>query len=157
MMGADMTCELCDQAPSSAWVEVARDSHLRVLRVLDAPEFPGFYRVVWLKHVAEFSDLSDAQRTHCMAAVVAVERVLREALAPTKMNVATLGNVTPHLHWHVIARFDWDSHYPQPIWGTRQRTPQPPAAERLAAGLAGLDERVRLAVHGLVSMPHGEP
>ena len=48
-----------------------------------------------------------------MGAVSSVERVLRDALAPTKINLASLGNVVPHLHWHVIARFDWDSHFPR--------------------------------------------
>jgi diadenosine tetraphosphate (Ap4A) HIT family hydrolase len=142
-------CELCEHAESTAWVEVVRDRHLRVLRVLDAPEFPAFYRVAWLAHAPEFSDLSPTARAHCMEAVVAVERVLREALAPTKINLASLGNVTPHLHWHVIARFDWDSHYPSPIWGARQRAPQPPAAERLASQMPMLDVRVREAVSAL--------
>ena len=39
-------------------------------------------------------------------------RCLREALAPAKINLAALGNMVPHLHWHVIARFDWDSRFP---------------------------------------------
>jgi diadenosine tetraphosphate (Ap4A) HIT family hydrolase len=145
-------CELCECAESPAWTEVARDAHLRVLRVLDAPDFPAFYRVAWLDHVAELSDLPDAERAHCMAAVVAVERVLRDALAPTKINLAALGNMVPHLHWHVIARFDWDSHFPHPIWGTRQREPQPAAQARLAVPLATLDERVRHALAALGSI-----
>jgi diadenosine tetraphosphate (Ap4A) HIT family hydrolase len=71
---------------------------------------------------------------------------LRAVLAPLKINLASFGNMTPHLHWHVIARFEWDSHFPQPIWGTRQRTPEPAALARLAAPLATLDERLRLAL-----------
>ncbi|MFZ5549924.1 MAG: HIT family protein [Pseudomonadota bacterium] len=128
---------------------MVRDSRLRVLRVLDAPDFPAFYRVVWQGHVAELSDLADADRAHCMAAVTAVERVLRGALAPTKINLAALGNMVPHLHWHVIARFDWDSHFPQPIWAPRQRDLQPPAADRLAVPMTMLDERVREAIRAL--------
>ena len=50
-----------------------------------------------------------------------VEEVLREHLAPTKINLAALGNMVPHLHWHVIARFDWDSHFPSPVWAAAQR------------------------------------
>jgi diadenosine tetraphosphate (Ap4A) HIT family hydrolase len=136
-------CELCERTESPAWVEVARDSRLRVLRVLDTPDFPAFYRVVWLEHVAEFSDLGADDRAHCLEAVVAVERALREALVPTKINLASLGNMVPHLHWHVIARFDWDSHFPGPIWAARQREPRPSAAERLSPQLTMLDEAVR--------------
>ena len=84
---------------------VWQGTHLRVIRA-DEAGFPAFYRVVWQGHVAEFSDLSPAERQHCMDAVVVVESALRECLQPTKINLAALGNVVPHLHWHVIARFD---------------------------------------------------
>ncbi|MET0207803.1 MAG: HIT domain-containing protein, partial [Burkholderiaceae bacterium] len=69
-----------------------------------------------------------------------------EALAPAKINLAALGNMVPHLHWHVIARFDWDSHFPNPVWGERKRSVDGGAAARLSLDLAALDERVRQAV-----------
>ena len=56
-----------------------------------------------------------------MDAVAAVEQVLRAELRPCKINLAALGNLVPHLHWHVVARFDWDSHYPAPIWSAAIR------------------------------------
>ena len=142
-----MACELCEHPQTPAWPLVWQNAQLRVVRVVDAPEFPAFYRVIWNGHIAEFSQLSPAQRHLCMDVVAAVEQVLRDALAPTKVNLAALGNMVPHLHWHVIARFDWDSHFPQPIWGARQRTPQPPTAQRLNdALLAELDDCVRAAL-----------
>lgn len=140
------TCPLC-QEPGG--LPVFESALWRVVRVVDAPEFPAFYRLIWRAHVAEFSDLPAAQRQQCMEAVNVIEQVLREALAPTKVNLATLGNVVPHLHWHVIARFDWDSHFPQPIWGERQRSPQPPASERLALPLPALDARISAALQAL--------
>lgn len=134
-------CPLCTDDPATA--TVWQGPLLRVVRVLDAPDFPAFYRVIWQAHVAEFSDLAAGERALCMAAVVAVEQVLRERLAPTKINLASLGNVVPHLHWHVVARFASDSHYPQPIWGVRQR---PGDAQRLAPLLPALDAAVSAAV-----------
>jgi diadenosine tetraphosphate (Ap4A) HIT family hydrolase len=142
-------CELCSSAVSAAWAEVAADERLRIVRVLDAPDFPAFYRVVWRSHVAEFTDLARADRLHCMEAVAGVEEVLREALAPTKINLASLGNVVPHLHWHVIARFADDSHFPQPIWGVRQRDPSPSMAERLASEMRMVDQSVEAMLAGL--------
>ncbi len=68
--------------------------------------------------MAELSDLSEADRNTCMAVVAAVERVLREQLEPTKINLAALGNMVAHLHWHVIARYDWDSHFPASVWAS---------------------------------------
>ena len=92
-------------------------------RVIHAEEagFPGFYRVVWRDHATEFSDLSVAERTLCMEAVAAVEQSLRDHLAPTKINLAALGNMVPHLHWHVIARYEWDTRFPAPVWAAAQR------------------------------------
>jgi diadenosine tetraphosphate (Ap4A) HIT family hydrolase len=121
---AEVACPLCaEDGGALIW----RGEHLRVIRAQEAG-FPAFYRVVWNAHVAEFSDLSAAERAHCMEAVALVEQALREHLAPTKVNLAALGNMVPHLHWHVIARFDWDSHFPSPVWAPAQR-PSPAAQE----------------------------
>lgn len=117
---------------------VWRDTDWRVTRVEDA-DFPAFYRVVANRHVGEFSDLPPAERERCMRLVAAVERVLIDEVRPTKVNLAALGNMVPHLHWHVVARFDWDSHFPQPIWGPRQREVLPPAVTRLAMTHEALD------------------
>ena len=119
-----MVCALCaENGGALVW----RGERLRVIRAQEV-EFPAFYRVVWNAHVAEFSDLTAADRAHCMEAVTLVEQALRQHLAPTKVNIAALGNMVPHLHWHVIARFDWDSHFPAPVWATAQR-PSPAAQE----------------------------
>lgn len=106
-------------------------------RLVHAQEagFPAFYRVVWQDHVREFSDLPRADRIACLDAVTAVEEAMLFHLQPAKVNLATLGNVVPHLHWHVIARFDWDSHFPGPVWAQAQR----PAD---AARLRQLEERL---------------
>jgi diadenosine tetraphosphate (Ap4A) HIT family hydrolase len=110
-------CPLCD-GPGGRLV--FEGEQLRVIHAAEAG-FPAFYRVVWRQHVAEWSDLSAAERALCGEAVAMVERVLREALTPTKINIAALGNAVPHLHWHVIARFDWDSRFPAPVWAPPQR------------------------------------
>ena len=122
---------LCREAGG---LPVWQGAQLRVIRAQEEG-FPAFYRVIWMAHVVELSDLSEADRNTCMAVVAAVERVLRERLAPTKINLAALGNMVAHLHWHVIARFDWDSHFPGPVWGGAQR-PSPGA--RVAAVRAQL-------------------
>ncbi len=135
-------CELCEQ---DGGLLLARTDKLRVIRVLDA-SFPGFYRVIWNDHVAEWTDLEPADRSHLMQTVAKVETLLRNTLQPTKVNLASLGNVVPHLHWHVIARFADDSHFPNPIWGQGVRTV---AAERLQAwqaSLPALDKAIQAAL-----------
>ena len=140
-------CPLCD---SDGGILVCRAGPLRVIRA-DETGFPAFYRVVWTDHVPEFSELGVPDRALCMEAVAAVEQALRAQLAPDKVNLASLGNQVPHLHWHVIARYGWDSHFPAPVWAGAQR--QAPA-ERLAwlqAQLAILDSEIARRVTAVVA------
>jgi diadenosine tetraphosphate (Ap4A) HIT family hydrolase len=116
-----------------------RDAQLRVVSV-DDPDYPGFLRVVWNAHVREMSDLDAAQRARLMHAVLLAEQALRAHLAPDKINLASLGNVVPHLHWHVVPRYHGDAHYPQPIWGTRQREPEPALLARQHDALAQVQQ-----------------
>jgi diadenosine tetraphosphate (Ap4A) HIT family hydrolase len=137
-------CELCERAGGTL---VWSDAAWRVVRVDDAA-FPAFYRVVCNHHVGEFSALLAPERQRCMDLVCAIERVLLDHVEPTKINLAALGNVVPHLHWHVVARFTWDSHFPQPIWGVPQRSVERPAESWLPICLEDLDGFVAKAVAG---------
>jgi diadenosine tetraphosphate (Ap4A) HIT family hydrolase len=109
----------------------------RVVSV-EEPGYPGFCRVIVNQHVAEMTDLSPEERQAVMTAVWAVEEVLRTELAPDKINLASLGNVVPHLHWHVIPRWRDDRHFPAPIWAapTREGNERRPDMVRLKAALA---------------------
>ena len=123
-MMTDGDCELCTQTGG----ELLWESELcRVVRVTDASgrAFPGSCRVILKRHVAEMSDLDAGDARRMMDAVLATERGLRKALRPDKINLASLGNMVPHLHWHVVPRWRDDSHFPAPIWATAQRDAVP--------------------------------
>lgn len=130
-----MSCVLCREAGGQL---IWQGEKLRLIRAQEAG-FPAFYRIVWNAHVAEFSDLSRPEREHCMQAVALVEQVLRAQLAPAKINLATLGNMVPHLHWHIIARFAWDSHFSAPVWASAQRPRDLAQEAALERQLAQLD------------------
>lgn len=123
-----MTCELCE---SDGGEVLWRNELCRVVLVDDA-DYPGFCRVILQRHVKEMTDLGKMGRPHFMAVVLAVEQALREVMVPDKINLASLGNVVPHLHWHVIPRFRDDKHFPNPIWGAPQRDGAPPHISDLA-------------------------
>ena len=80
-----------------------------------------FCRVVLGRHAREMTDLTRDERVRLMDVVFTVESAVREAMAPEKMNVASLGNMVPHVHWHVVPRFRDDPHFPTPPWGPQQR------------------------------------
>jgi diadenosine tetraphosphate (Ap4A) HIT family hydrolase len=127
-------CPLCDETGG----ELVWQSALYRVILVDDADYPGFCRVVLNQHVAEMTDLPPEQRAALMNAVWAVEESLRAELAPDKINLASLGNVVPHLHWHVIPRWRNDRHYPAPIWApaTRDAAMRRPDLARLKAALA---------------------
>lgn len=140
-----VSCPLCEDVGGRLVHEAA---NFRVIHASEAG-FPAFYRVVWRAHVREFSELAKEDRALCMEAVTVVEQAMRDLLAPTKINLAALGNVVPHLHWHVIARFDWDSHFPSPVWAGPQRERSAAHEAELAARLPALEARI---IDGLRSL-----
>lgn len=117
MEAASPSCELCVQ-PGGALLWQSRAC--RVIRV-DDPFYPGFCRVIWTDHVREMSDLPEDARHYLMQVVFAVEAVVRQLFSPDKINLASFGNVVPHLHWHIIPRWEDDRHFPEPVWGSVHR------------------------------------
>lgn len=106
-------CPLCQQDGGTVlW----RNNKLRIILAEDA-DYPGLCRVIWNEHCAEMTDLPPDDRQYLMSVVLSVEQALRDLLQPDKINLASLGNMVPHLHWHVIPRFRDDRHFPNAIWG----------------------------------------
>jgi len=89
--------------------------------LVEHDHFPGFCRIVWNDHAAELTDLEDGDQAWLMRLVARVERVVREVMTPDKVNLAAFGNMVPHLHWHIIPRYRWDTHFPEAIWAAPQR------------------------------------
>lgn len=144
-----MTQEACILCSSVGGVEIVRTAHFRVVRATDQPLFPLTYRVIWGEHVTEFSDLTVANRHLCTDAVAWLEAAMRRFLQPNKMNLAALGNVVPHLHWHVIARYHWDSTFPAPVWGQAVREVDPKAWGTFAEKQQKLEDYLRENIHQL--------
>ncbi|WP_211453477.1 HIT family protein [Collimonas antrihumi] len=127
-------CELCSGDGGEI---LHRAEKFRVVLVDDAL-YPGFCRVIWHRHVKEMTDLSAADRAAFMDAVWIVETAVRNIMQPEKINLACLGNMTPHLHWHVIPRYLDDAHFPSPVWAQAQRQPLPASLVQRQALLGAL-------------------
>lgn len=110
----------------------------RIVGVND-PAWPGFCRVILNRHAAEMTDLPIEDRSALMKAVCVVESALRDLMQPTKINLASLGNVVPHVHWHIIPRWADDTHFPDPIWAPAKR---PASQTRPAPDRAALVEAI---------------
>ncbi len=130
-LAADTTCPLCTE-PGGHVVEQAND--WRVVRV-DDHGLPGFHRLICSDHVQEWHALTSAQRLDISEALAQWESWLMARWQPDKFNLASFGNVVPHLHWHLMPRWRTDPWWPQPIWGPRQAAthrPLEPASTTLA-------------------------
>lgn len=110
-------CELCTLDGGEV---IVKNAQLRVVLIDDA-NYPGFCRVIWHAHAKEMTDLAIADRSALMQAVCKVEQAIRDVMHPDKINLASLGNMVPHLHWHVIPRYLDDAHFPNPIWAGSTR------------------------------------
>jgi diadenosine tetraphosphate (Ap4A) HIT family hydrolase len=132
-----MACDLCTLLASPGAALIWGDHQLSVVAV-DEAEYPGFTRVVWNAHVKEMTDLSPAERGRVMDVVWAVESAQRAVMAPEKINLASFGNMTPHVHWHVIPRYIGDAHFPNPTWAPAQRASAPEALAARRALLPAL-------------------
>lgn len=116
-------CELCAH---KGGVVLWHDEFCRVVRVApvdvaELADYPGFLRVILNRHIGEMTDLSLPERERLMRVVLACEQVVRNLFRPDKINLASLGNLVPHLHWHVIARYRGDRHFPDSIWSRPRR------------------------------------
>jgi diadenosine tetraphosphate (Ap4A) HIT family hydrolase len=124
-------CVLCKEElkPEEGQL-IWRGDDCRVILVND-PDLPGFCRVIWNHHIAEMTDLTYGEREHLMSLVFAVEGAIRHVMHPDKINIAALGNMVPHIHWHVIPRYQDDAFFPGSAWSQRvQELPLSKLAER---------------------------
>lgn len=69
----------------------------------------------------ELSDCDEATREALLKTMLIVEETMKAYYTPTKINIAMFGNYVPHVHIHVMARFEADSHFPESMWGIKQR------------------------------------
>ncbi|TAK92398.1 MAG: HIT family protein [Burkholderiaceae bacterium] len=107
-------CSLCE---TDGGAVLWQGDRLRIVAV-DDTHYPGFVRVIWNDHVAEMSDLSTPDRSLLFGTVLLVEQAVRRYMQPDKINLASLGNQVPHLHWHIIPRYRDDPHFPAPVWAS---------------------------------------
>lgn len=73
------------------------------------------------KSYKELSDCDALTQEKVLKAMLIAEKMMVEYYQPTKVNIAMFGNYVPHLHIHVMARFSNDSHFPESMWGVKQR------------------------------------
>lgn len=115
---------------------VVGDLPLSMVLLMKDSRYPWAILVPRREGLAEFHDMTQADRRELMEEAAAVSAALQKLSGATKMNIATLGNVVRQLHLHVIARREDDDAWPRPIWAIG--TPVPYAEDEAEACAAAL-------------------
>jgi len=108
-------CPLCNPQNENVIIKNA------LFRVILVDEIPGFVRIILNKHIKEFTDLEYNEYERVFRAIYLIEKIIKETIKPDKINVASLGNYVPHLHIHIIPRYEDDSWWPDSIWSNKHR------------------------------------
>lgn len=110
-------------------------------RIEIEPNAIPWVKIFTVKPYQELSELPKALRLELYELTNIIEEIMIELYHPTKINIASFGNYMPHVHMHVMARFESDAFFPEPMWGEKQRDsveewPIEPLIERLKESLA---------------------
>jgi diadenosine tetraphosphate (Ap4A) HIT family hydrolase len=87
---------------------------------VEKAEIP-WLKIFTCKPYRELSECDDATRVAILEAMLKIEKQMISHYKPKKVNIAMFGNYVPHVHIHVMARFEEDSFFPEPMWGKKQR------------------------------------
>ena len=108
-------CPMCRRWDDDADLRVTELEHSFV--VLNRDQFfPGYTLLLTKQHVTELFHLDMAVRSGLMEEVSRVAEALFTLFQPDKINYELLGNMVPHIHWHLVPRFSSDALWPRPIW-----------------------------------------
>ena len=82
--------------------------------------------IPWLKIFTktaykELGDMPKELRVKMWEVYDILEHEMKEYYNPTKINMASFANMLPRVHIHVMARFEDDSYFPNPMWGEKLR------------------------------------
>jgi diadenosine tetraphosphate (Ap4A) HIT family hydrolase len=108
-------CQMCTKWEDEPELRIAELECCYVLLNYDQ-FFPGYTFVFGKEHVTELFHLDREERILVMEEVAAVASALSILFKADKINYELLGNMVPHMHWHIVPRFRTDPLWPRPIW-----------------------------------------
>ena len=109
------SCQMCTKWNTEPELRIAELKQCYVLLNRDQ-FFPGYTFVVAKEHVTELFHLDQEARATIIEEVASTAAALYKLFKPDKINYELLGNMVPHMHWHLVPRFRTDRLWPRPIW-----------------------------------------
>lgn len=113
-------CPLCAPRPDSSpqWLKVATLAGSTLY--LDRNQtYPGHCQLIFdRRHVEGLELLTPKEYAEQMSDLMRAANAISQAFKPDRMNYASMGNVVPHLHWHLVPRYRSDPRWGKPIYFT---------------------------------------
>jgi diadenosine tetraphosphate (Ap4A) HIT family hydrolase len=116
------SCPFCGVRPdeSDGWSKVSKLS-VATLYLQKIQTYRGHCVLVFdPRHVTRISELTTSEWSALSNDLYTAQRAIERATNPEHVNTASLGNIVPHLHWHIIPRYMNDSRWGGPIWTTNE-------------------------------------
>ncbi|CAH2030239.1 HIT family protein [Trichlorobacter ammonificans] len=115
-----LPCSMCTRWTDDVDLRIMEFSHSYL--VLNRDQFfPGYCLLFTREHVTELFHLERQVRQELMEEVCRVAAVLAPLFRADKINYELLGNMVPHIHWHLVPRRGDDPLWPRPIWAEPHR------------------------------------
>ena len=99
-------------------MEIFRNNLIKI--EIEKSEIP-WLKIFTIKNIKEFSQCDLETKQEIWKYLDIIEKDMLKYFKPTKINIASFGNYVPHVHFHIMARFETDSYFPEPMWGKKQR------------------------------------
>tara|TARA_B110000858_G_scaffold185508_1_gene227747 strand:+ start:301 stop:699 length:399 start_codon:yes stop_codon:yes gene_type:complete len=102
-----------------------KDSHyianlkLSTIRLINNSKFPWIILIPIRKNITDITDLSSKDQILLMKEIVHCSKLMKKIFKTKKLNIEKIGNITPQLHIHIIARSTMDSSWPLSVWVVR--------------------------------------
>ncbi|SMN14010.1 Diadenosine tetraphosphate (Ap4A) hydrolase and other HIT family hydrolases [Bathymodiolus heckerae thiotrophic gill symbiont] len=90
---------------------------------VESREIP-WIKVFTKRKIKEFSECTAEEKCEIFRIIDITEKLMLSYFNADKINIASFGNLLPQVHWHIMARFEADSYFPEPMWGKKQRQSQ---------------------------------
>ena len=108
-------CLMCEKWDAEPELRITELQQCYVLLNRDQ-FFPGYTFVFSKVHVTELFHLDREARAMVIEEVASTAAALSRLFKPDKINYELLGNMVPHMHWHLVPRFRTEQLWPRPIW-----------------------------------------
>ena len=93
-----------------------KDLKLCSIRLHDNLKFPWLILIPRRKNITDMSELNSKDQILLMKEIIYVSKIVKKLFKTSRLNVEKIGNITPQLHIHIIARNKNDSSWPLSVW-----------------------------------------